>query len=49
LLDSTQVKEPGKTGSLWRIHYSFQWPSLACDYFKITAADLRRKPAGNLH
>lgn len=39
LLDSTQVKEPGKTGSLWRIHYSFQWPSLACDYFKITAAE----------
>ena len=39
LLDSTQVKEPGKTGSLWRIHYSFQWPSLACDYFKITASE----------
>jgi Transposase DDE domain len=37
LLDATVVKEPGKTGSLWRIHYSFQWPTLACDYFKITA------------
>lgn len=37
LIDSTSVKEPGKTGSLWRIHYSFQWPTLACDYFKITA------------
>jgi hypothetical protein len=36
LVDSTVVKEPGKTGSLWRIHYSFQWPSMACDYFKIT-------------
>ena len=39
LLDSTTVKEPGKTGSLWRIHYSFQWPSLNCDYFKITTTE----------
>src|SRR3981081_370931 len=39
LVDSTQVKEPGKTGSLWRIHYSFQWPTLACDYFKITPTE----------
>ena len=39
LLDSTTVKEPGKTGSLWRIHYSFQWPSLSCDYFKITTTE----------
>jgi Transposase DDE domain len=37
LIDSTLAKEPGKTGSLWRIHYSFQWPTLACDYFKLTA------------
>ena len=26
LVDSTTVKEPGKTGSLWCIHYSFQLP-----------------------
>jgi hypothetical protein len=39
LIGSTLVKEPGKTGSLWRIHYSFQWPTLACDYFKITATE----------
>lgn len=39
LIDATVVKEPGKTGSLWRIHYSFQWPTLACDYFKITATE----------
>jgi hypothetical protein len=37
LIDATVVKEPGKTGSLWRIHYSLQWPTLVCDYFKITA------------
>jgi hypothetical protein len=39
LIDSTLVKEPGRTGSLWRIHYSFQWPTLACDYLKITATE----------
>ncbi len=37
LFDATNVKEPGKTGSLWRIHYSVQLPSLACDFFKLTA------------
>jgi len=36
LLDATTVKEPGKTGSLWRIHYSVSLPSLSCDYFKLT-------------
>jgi len=37
LIDSTLVKEPGQTGSQWRIHYSLQWPGLHCDYFKLTA------------
>lgn len=37
LIDSTLVKEPGQTGSQWRIHYSLQWPGLKCDYFKLTA------------
>jgi hypothetical protein len=37
LFDATNVKEPGKTGSLWRIHYSIQLPSLTCDFFKLTA------------
>jgi hypothetical protein len=36
LFDATNVKEPGRTGSLWRIHYSVQLPSLACDFFKLT-------------
>jgi hypothetical protein len=39
LIDSTLVQEPGQTGSLWRLHYSFQWPTLACDFFKLTARD----------
>lgn len=34
--DATTVKEPGKTGGLWRIHYSVCLPSLACDFFKLT-------------
>jgi len=38
LVDATHVKEPGKTGSVWRIHYSLSWPSLRCDYFKLSAA-----------
>ena len=37
--DATTVKEPGKTGSLWRIHYSVSLPSLACDFFKLTATE----------
>ncbi len=37
LIDATVVQEPGKTGGLWRIHYSFQWPTLVCDYFEVTA------------
>jgi len=36
LFDATHVKEPGKTGSQWRVHYSFQVPVMRCDYFKIT-------------
>jgi hypothetical protein len=36
LIDATTVKEPGKTGSQWRIHYSLELPSLRCDFFKLT-------------
>lgn len=36
LVDGTYVKEPGKTGSQWRIHYSLKLPDLQCDYFKLT-------------
>ena len=37
--DATTVKEPGKTGSLWRIHYSVSLPSLRCDFFKLTEVE----------
>jgi hypothetical protein len=36
LVDSTTIKEPGKTGSLWRVHYSFRVPELCCDAFTLT-------------
>lgn len=36
LFDATTVKEPGKTGSLWRIHYSLTLPTLSCDFFNLT-------------
>ena len=38
-IDATTVQEPGKSGSLWRIHYSVRLPSLACDYFKLTETE----------
>jgi hypothetical protein len=38
IVDGTIVKEPGKTGSQWRILYSIRLPSLACDFFEVTSA-----------
>lgn len=32
IVDGTVVKEPGKTGSQWRILYSIGLPSLVCDF-----------------
>lgn len=39
VFDATTVKEPGKTGSLWRIHYSVCLPSLSCDFFRLTETE----------
>jgi hypothetical protein len=36
IVDGTIVKEPGKTGSQWRILYSIQLPELRCDFFELT-------------
>ena len=51
-VDATVIKEPGKTGSQWRLHYSLRLPELSCDFFALTAAEgqqtgehLRRFPA----
>jgi hypothetical protein len=36
-VDGTVIKEPGPTGSHWRLHYSLLLPELTCDHFVITA------------
>jgi hypothetical protein len=36
-VDGTVIKEPGPTGSHWRVHYSLRLPELACDQLMITA------------
>lgn len=41
-LDASVVKEPGRTGSLWRLHYSLQLPSMRCDHLEITAVKGKR-------
>ncbi len=38
LFDSTNVKEQGLFGSLWRIHYSLRVPSLRCDFIRVSSA-----------
>ena len=37
LVDGSIIKEPGKTGSQWRIHYSINLPRFHCDYFELTS------------
>ena len=39
--DATTVREPGRTGSLWRIRHNLRLPSLACGFFEVTAAEGR--------
>jgi hypothetical protein len=36
LVDGTLIKEPGPSGSSWRIHYGLRWPELTCDHFELT-------------
>jgi hypothetical protein len=36
LIDATSVKEPGPTGSCWRLHYSLRLPDLYCDHFELS-------------
>lgn len=37
LVDGSCIKEPGPTGSSWRIHYSIRLPSLACEELSISS------------
>jgi len=36
-VDGTVIKEPGPTGSHWRLHYSLRLPELTCDHLVISA------------
>lgn len=36
IFDATVIREPGKTGSQWRLHYGLRLPALECDYFELT-------------
>jgi Transposase DDE domain len=38
LVDSTLVKEPGATGSHWRVLFSLSVPDWQCDFFRLTPA-----------
>lgn len=37
IVDATNVQEPGKTGSSWRLHTVIKLPTLECDYFRLTS------------
>ena len=43
LVDSTIIREPGDTGSQWRVLYSLRVPDWQCDSFRLTST----KGAGN--
>jgi Transposase DDE domain len=36
LVDSTLIKEPGATGSQWRVLYSLRVPDWQCDHFRLS-------------
>lgn len=38
IVDGTIVREPGPTGSQWRLLYSLEWPALRCDFLDLTPA-----------
>jgi Transposase DDE domain. len=44
VFDATHIKEPGQTGSQWRIHYSICLPEFECDSFAIS--DTKGKGCG---
>lgn len=35
-VDATTVKEPGSTGTDWRVHYGITLPQLECDFYEVT-------------
>lgn len=35
-IDATDIREPGSTGTDWRVHYSIRLPELVCDHYELT-------------
>ena len=48
VLDASDIREPGATGSSWKLHYSITLPDLRCDFAQFTdckgAESLQRLP-----
>jgi hypothetical protein len=40
VVDATTVDEPGRTGSVWRVHYALNLADLRCDFFQVTTPAL---------
>jgi Transposase DDE domain len=38
IIDATDIREPGSTGTDLRLHYSIRLPELTCDHFELTDA-----------
>jgi hypothetical protein len=36
VIDATDIREPGSTGTDWRVHYSIRLPELVCDHYELT-------------
>lgn len=37
VIDASLIHEKGETGSVWRVHYSLELPSMRCDHFELTS------------
>jgi hypothetical protein len=37
IVDATDVREPGSSGSDWRVHYSIRLADLSCDHYQLTS------------
>lgn len=37
VVDATTVDEPGRTGSIWRLHFALNLANLQCDHYQLTS------------
>lgn len=45
-VDATTVSEPGRTGSVWRLHYAIDLADLRCDHFRLTDTSIGERFQG---